>query len=129
VPSAARGPSRAGCRHAVATEHPCRDMLCDADVHTSTVISWLVCCSRGRVQASKPVCLHVCHLSRAVAAGADLELQPNASAPLLRNSKARREWIEQEMELCSTSWQYQKVRAIDMCCVCFRRSQRHTCIG
>jgi hypothetical protein len=36
-------------------------------------------------------------------------LQPNASAPLLRNSKARREWIEQEMELCSTSWQYQKV--------------------
>jgi kinesin family protein 4/21/27 len=43
------------------------------------------------------------------AAGADLELQPNASAPLLRTSKARREWIDQEMELCSTSWQYQKV--------------------
>lgn len=42
-------------------------------------------------------------------AGADLELQPNASAPLLRTSKARREWIDQEMELCSTSWQYQKV--------------------
>jgi hypothetical protein len=48
-------------------------------------------------------------LLSAGAAGADLELQPNASAPLLRNSKARREWIEQEMELCSTSWQYQKV--------------------
>jgi len=43
------------------------------------------------------------------AGGADVELQPNASAPLLRTSKARREWIEQEMELCSTSWQYQKV--------------------
>lgn len=42
-------------------------------------------------------------------AGADMELQPNASAPLLRTSKARREWIDQEMELCSTSWQYQKV--------------------
>lgn len=41
-----------------------------------------------------------------------MELQPNASAPLLRTSKARRDWIEQEMELCSTSWQYQKVRTI-----------------
>jgi hypothetical protein len=47
--------------------------------------------------------------ARAGNAGADVELQPNTSAPLLRNTKARREWIEQEMELCSTSWQYQKV--------------------
>eukprot|EP00879_Flechtneria_rotunda_P010714 GHRR01011196.1.p1 GENE.GHRR01011196.1~~GHRR01011196.1.p1 ORF type:complete len:1304 (+),score=608.99 GHRR01011196.1:374-4285(+) len=39
----------------------------------------------------------------------DLELQPNASAPLLRTEKARRTWVEQELELCSTSWQYQKV--------------------
>jgi hypothetical protein len=43
-------------------------------------------------------------------APADLELQPNAGAPLLRTEKARREWVEQELELCSTSWQYQKVR-------------------
>ncbi|WIA39358.1 hypothetical protein OEZ86_005467 [Tetradesmus obliquus] len=42
-------------------------------------------------------------------APADLELQPNAAAPLLRTEKARREWVEQELELCSTSWQYQKV--------------------
>ena len=50
------------------------------------------------------------------AAGADLELQPNAAAPLLRTSKARREWIEQEMELCSTSWHLQKVSCTGMCC-------------
>jgi kinesin family protein 4/21/27 len=48
--------------------------------------------------------------------GANLELQPSASAPLLRNSKARREWIEQEMELCSTSWQYQKVCTVHADC-------------
>jgi hypothetical protein len=48
------------------------------------------------------------------AGGADMDLQPNASAPLLRTSKARREWIEQEMELCSTSWQYQRVRIMQL---------------
>lgn len=53
------------------------------------------------------MCVYVCVVVGST--GGDLELQPNASAPLLRNSKARREWIEQEMELCSTSWQYQKV--------------------
>lgn len=52
-------------------------------------------------------CTHV--LLMCAGTGAEMELQPNAAAPLLRNSKARREWIEQEMELCSTSWQYQKV--------------------
>lgn len=63
-------------------------------------------------------CMSVCDatadlgLCCAGAGGADVELQPNASAPLLRTSKARREWIEQEMELCSTSWQYQKVRLL-----------------
>eukprot|EP00775_Hariotina_reticulata_P005026 gene5026-5268_t len=40
---------------------------------------------------------------------AELELQPNALAPLLRTEKARREWVEQELELCNASWQYQKV--------------------
>ncbi|KAF8064520.1 KIN4A [Scenedesmus sp. PABB004] len=43
------------------------------------------------------------------AAPPELELQPNATAPLLRTEKARREWVDQELELCSTSWQYQKV--------------------
>jgi hypothetical protein len=58
---------------------------------------------------------HTCYLllvcCTAGNAHADLELQPNAGAPLLRTEKARREWVEQELELCSTSWQYQKVRA------------------
>jgi kinesin family protein 4/21/27 len=51
-------------------------------------------------------------------APADLELQPNAAAPLLRTEKARREWVEQELELCSTSWQYQKVNSAEVCQIC-----------
>lgn len=36
-------------------------------------------------------------------------MQPNAGAPLLRTERARREWVEQELDLCNTSWEYMKV--------------------
>ncbi|GBF91684.1 kinesin family member heavy chain [Raphidocelis subcapitata] len=41
--------------------------------------------------------------------GGELEMQPNAGAPLLRSERARREWVEQELDLCNTSWEYMKV--------------------
>lgn len=40
-----------------------------------------------------------------------MEMQPNAGAPLLRTERARREWVEQELDLCNTSWDYMKVGA------------------
>jgi kinesin family protein 4/21/27 len=39
----------------------------------------------------------------------NVECQPNAGAPLLRSEPARREWLEQELDMCNTSWEYQKV--------------------
>lgn len=35
------------------------------------------------------------------AAGGVVEVQPNAQAPLLRTEKARREWLEKELDLCN----------------------------
>lgn len=32
--------------------------------------------------------------------GSSVECQPNNTAPLLRDEKARREWIEHELDLC-----------------------------
>ncbi|KAI8464754.1 MAG: hypothetical protein J3K34DRAFT_525930 [Monoraphidium minutum] len=43
------------------------------------------------------------------AARESMEMQPNAGAPLLRSERARREWVEQEVDLCNTSWEYMKV--------------------
>ncbi len=40
---------------------------------------------RAAVAASKP---------------AGVECQPNAAAPLLRDEKARREWVEHELDMC-----------------------------
>lgn len=37
------------------------------------------------------------------------ELQPNAQAPLLRNEKARRDWIEMELDNCNLSYEYRRV--------------------
>ncbi|KIZ01228.1 kinesin family member 3/17 [Monoraphidium neglectum] len=37
-----------------------------------------------------------------------MEMQPNAGAPLLRSERARKEWVEQELDLCNTSWEYMK---------------------
>ena len=31
---------------------------------------------------------------------AGVECQPNAAAPLLRDEKARREWVEHELDMC-----------------------------
>lgn len=50
---------------------------------------------------------------------AGLEVQPNAGAPLLRSEKARRDWIEQELDLCNTSWEYQKVSLLGSSCFSF----------
>lgn len=30
-----------------------------------------------------------------------VEVQPNAQAPLLRNERGRREWLEKELDLCN----------------------------
>lgn len=44
------------------------------------------------------------------AAGGVVEVQPNAQAPLLRTEKARREWLEKELDLCNqASWTMQGV--------------------
>jgi len=45
----------------------------------------------------------------AAARAGEMEMQPNAAAPLLRTERARREWVEQELDLCNTSWEYMKV--------------------
>ena len=33
-----------------------------------------------------------------------VECQPSASAPLLRDEKARRDWVERELEFCCQVW-------------------------
>jgi kinesin family protein 4/21/27 len=58
----------------------------------------------------------------AAARGGELEMQPNAGAPLLRSERARREWVEQELDLCNTSWEYMKVGGFD-------RFDRRLCAG
>ena len=45
----------------------------------------------------------------AAAARGEPEMQPNAAAPLLRSERARREWLEQELDLCNTSWELMRV--------------------
>lgn len=47
----------------------------------------------------------------------NVECQPNAGAPLLRSEPARRQWLEQELDLCNTSWEYQKVGVGQCCCL------------
>lgn len=44
----------------------------------------------GEMKAQRPV-----HVSSNA-----IEAQPNSAAPLLRDEKARREWIEHELDLC-----------------------------
>eukprot|EP00884_Botryococcus_braunii_P003163 jgi/Botrbrau1/12848/Bobra.0045s0017.1 len=41
--------------------------------------------------------------------GTSVECQPNNTAPLLRDEKARREWLEHELDLCCQSFELQKV--------------------
>ncbi|GAX80469.1 hypothetical protein CEUSTIGMA_g7908.t1 [Chlamydomonas eustigma] len=38
-----------------------------------------------------------------------VEVQPNPHAPLLRNEKARRDWLEKELDMCNLSFEYQRV--------------------
>eukprot|EP00887_Chlorella_sp_A99_P003111 scaffold9.g3111.t1 len=38
-----------------------------------------------------------------------VEVQPNPSAPLLRDERARQRWVEQELEACCASYELQKV--------------------
>ncbi|KAL4427717.1 hypothetical protein ABPG75_001806 [Micractinium tetrahymenae] len=45
----------------------------------------------------------------AAAAAADSECQPNPMAPLLRDDKGRREWVEGELDAHCASFEYQKV--------------------
>ena len=42
----------------------------------------------------------------ACASSGVVELQPNAGAPLLRNEKAWRSWLEKELEVCNQSYEY-----------------------
>lgn len=59
----------------------------------------IICCPANRNQRGDAV----------AARTGDMEMQPNAGAPLLRTERARREWVEQELDLCNTSWEYMKV--------------------
>ncbi len=42
--------------------------------------------------------------ARAASAGAEVECQPNTSAPLLRDDKARKAWVERELDACCAVW-------------------------
>jgi hypothetical protein len=37
---------------------------------------------------------------RPAAANSGVEVQPNGGAPLLRDEKARRDWVEHELDMC-----------------------------
>ncbi|EFJ41236.1 Kif4 type kinesin [Volvox carteri f. nagariensis] len=43
------------------------------------------------------------------AGGGNVEIQPNAQAPLLRTDKERREWLQRELEMCNMSCEFRKV--------------------
>lgn len=127
-----RGVSHAGCCRCVLVLETCWPLATQHPSGVMRSVMWKsatahISMAGVQVTTSSGIttCVRVC-LSRAAAAGADLELQPNASAPLLRNSKARREWIEQEMELCSTSWQYQKVGMMSGLCLLQALTATHT---
>ena len=45
-----------------------------------------------------------------------VECQPSASAPLLRDEKARRDWVERELEFCCQVWPL-SCRELQLCCL------------
>lgn len=51
--------------------------------------------------------------STAAAAAAEKEVQPNAQAPLLRDERSRREWVEAELDAYCSSYELQA--SVDMC--------------
>eukprot|EP00803_Ostreobium_quekettii_P004619 evm.model.scf_3423.1 EVM.evm.TU.scf_3423.1 scf_3423:4192-12887(+) len=48
-------------------------------------------------------------IKRSGAAGVAVECQPNLHAPLLKDEKARREWLEREINVCNRSWDLRRV--------------------
>ncbi|GLC45179.1 hypothetical protein PLESTB_000427200 [Pleodorina starrii] len=43
------------------------------------------------------------------AMGGNIEIQPNAQAPLLRTDKDRRDWLQRELDLCNMACEFRKV--------------------
>ncbi|GMH44881.1 hypothetical protein BSKO_12838 [Bryopsis sp. KO-2023] len=41
--------------------------------------------------------------------GNTVECQPNQGAPLLRDEKSRREWLERELDVCNQSWDLKRI--------------------
>ncbi|KAL6746535.1 hypothetical protein V8C86DRAFT_2939694 [Haematococcus lacustris] len=69
---------------------------------------WGRAASNGRTSVSITATTVAAPVAGVVASNGP-EVQPNADAPLLRNEKARREWLEKELDLCNQSFEYRRV--------------------
>ncbi len=66
--------------------------------------------SVGAVQGAAGKAVQIASVSSASVTGSvAIEIQPNAQAPILRNERARRDWLEKELDMCNQSYEYQRI--------------------